>query len=96
MFQVVLFNTTGEPKVLVFLLFQFCSWFLEFFYEVDFYFSLSCFSFFFALTESERKESNNWTCLKNFKQVKIWTNLLADLLDSMTGNAWEAFCAQAR
>ena len=93
MFQVVLFNTTGEPKVLVFLLFQFCSWFLEFFFEVDFYFSLSCF---FALTESERKESNNWTCLKNFKQVKIWTNPLADLLDSMTGNAWEAFCAQAR
>ena len=98
MFQVVLFNTTGEPKVLVFLLFQFCSWFLEFFYEVDFDFSLSFFPFvfFFALSESEWKESNNWTCLKNFKQVKIWTNLLADLLDSMTGNAWEAFCAQAR
>ena len=54
------------------------------------------FLFFFALSESERKESNTWTCLKNFKQVKIWTDLLADLLDSMTGNAWEAFCAQAR
>ena len=97
MFQVVLFNTTGEPKVLVFILFQFCFLFLEFFNEVDFYFSLSFFpfDFFFALSESDWKESNTWTCLKNFK-VKIWTNLLADLPYSMTGNAWEAFCAQAR
>ena len=45
MFQVVLFNTTGEPKVLVFILFQFCFLFLQFFNEVDFYFSLSFFPF---------------------------------------------------